>query len=62
MSPLIPRLATLIPGNAVGNRSFQPWVILVLPSGGFFTFAAWLLFFNWWKKRRTARAEAGGAR
>ena len=41
---------------------FQDWVILVLPSGGFFTFAAWLLFFNWWKQRRTARAAAGGAR
>jgi electron transport complex protein RnfE len=38
---------------------FQDWVILVLPSGGFFTFAAWLLFFNWLKQRRTA---AGGAR
>jgi len=41
---------------------FQDWVILVLPSGGFFTFAAWLLFFNWWKQRRAARAAGGGAR
>ncbi len=41
---------------------FQDWVILVLPSGGFFTFAAWLLFFNWLKKRRTERAAAEGAR
>jgi electron transport complex protein RnfE len=41
---------------------FQDWVILVLPSGGFFTFAGWLLFFNWWKQRRAARAAAGVAR
>ncbi|KAB2968550.1 MAG: RnfABCDGE type electron transport complex subunit E [Thermoanaerobaculia bacterium] len=41
---------------------FQDWVILVLPSGGFFTFAAWLLFFSWWKQRRAARAAGGGAR
>jgi len=46
---------------------YQDWVIMVLPSGGFFTFAGWLLFFNWWKKRRSSRsvgtaALAGGAR
>jgi len=41
---------------------FQDWVIMVLPSGGFFTFAGWLLFFNWWKQRRAARGAAGGAR
>jgi hypothetical protein len=37
---------------------------MVLPSGGFFTFGAWLLFFNWLKKRRTSHAPAlaGGAR
>jgi len=34
---------------------FQDWVIMVLPSGGFFTFAGWLLFFNWQKERRAAR-------
>ena len=49
-------------GAELFGPSFQPWVILVLPSGGFFTFAAWLLFFNWWQQRRAARAEAGGAR
>ena len=37
---------------------------MVLPSGGFFTFGGWLLFFNWLKKRRTSGvpALAGGAR
>jgi electron transport complex protein RnfE len=41
---------------------YQDWVILVLPSGGFFTFAGWLLLFNWWKQRRAVRAAVGGAR
>ncbi len=42
---------------------FQDWVILVLPSGGFFTFAGWLLLFNWLKRRKALRtAAAGGAR
>jgi electron transport complex protein RnfE len=37
-----------------GGR-YQDWVIMVLPSGGFFTFSGWLLVFNWWQKRRAAR-------
>jgi len=37
---------------------YQDWVIMVLPSGGFFTFAGWLLFFNWRKERRAARRAA----
>lgn len=39
--------------------SFEPWVIMVLPGGGFFTLAGWLLLFNWWKERRTVRAKKG---
>ena len=34
---------------------------MVLPSGGFFTFGFWLLFFNWWKKRRLGRAGQAAA-
>lgn len=54
-------------GVELFGSAYQDWVIMVLPSGGFFTFGAWLLVFNWWKKRqagRTARtaAFAGGAR
>jgi electron transport complex protein RnfE len=45
---------------------FEPWVILVLPPGGFFTLAAWLLLFNWPRERGPARRVApplaGGAR
>lgn len=36
---------------------FQPWVIMVLPSGGFFTLAGWLLVFSAFAQRREARTE-----
>ncbi|MCB0281888.1 MAG: electron transport complex subunit E [Calditrichae bacterium] len=32
--------------------NFQEWVIMILPGGGFFTLAAWLLIFNWAKQRK----------
>jgi electron transport complex protein RnfE len=41
---------------------FQEWVIMLLPSGGFFALAGWLLLFNWLKQRRAARATAEVAR
>lgn len=39
-------------GYVVFGPSFEPWVIMVLPGGGFFTLGAWLLFFNWLRNRR----------
>lgn len=36
--------------------SFQTWTVMVLPSGGFFAMAMWLLLVNWLKER-AARAE-----
>ena len=44
---------------------FQPWVVMILPPGGFFVLGAWLLLFNWLKQRRAqdisgvASAELG---
>jgi electron transport complex protein RnfE len=35
------------------HEGFQDWVVMVLPSGGFFTLAAWLLLFNWFKQRKS---------
>ncbi len=43
-------------GAAVLPASFEPWVVMILPSGGFFTLAPWLLLFNWIKQRREAAA------
>jgi electron transport complex protein RnfE len=40
----------LLPDN------FQIWVVMILPSGGFFTLGAWLLLFNVLKARRERRA------
>lgn len=36
---------------------FEPWVVMILPPGGFFTLGFLLLFFNWMKKRRTEREK-----
>jgi electron transport complex protein RnfE len=34
---------------------FEPWIVMILPPGGFFTLGFLLLFFNWLKKRKAAR-------
>jgi electron transport complex protein RnfE len=33
--------------------TFQTWTIMVLPSGGFFAMAVWLLLVNWLRERQT---------
>ncbi len=38
--------------------SFQEWVIMILPGGGFFTLAFWLLFFNGMKARKASAKSA----
>jgi len=45
-------------GVSLFHDGFQPWTVMILPSGGFFTLAAWLLFFNWLGERRKARSAA----
>lgn len=44
-------------GLKLFGASFQPWVVMVLPAGGFLVLGAWLLLFEWWKNREPA-AEA----
>ena len=34
-------------GVPLFGEHFQSWIIMILPSGGFFALAAWLLLFNW---------------
>jgi len=43
--------------------SFQPWVVMILPPGGFFVLGAWLLLFAWLKQRKEQRllAQEGAA-
>ena len=49
-------------GVALFHDTFQPWVMMILPSGGFFTLAGWLLVFNRYRARRQAAPgrEAAG--
>jgi len=50
-------------GVPLFGARFQPWVVMLLPGGGFFTLAAWLLLFNRAGQLRGARrAAAEGAR
>ncbi len=36
-------------------ENFQPWVVMILPPGGFFVLGGWLLLFNWYRQRRERR-------
>jgi electron transport complex protein RnfE len=37
---------------------FEPWVLFLLPPGGFISLAMWLLVFAAWKERSAKRAAA----
>lgn len=39
-------------GIALFGESFQPWVVMVLPPGGFFVLGAWLLLFAALERRK----------
>ena len=39
---------------------FEPWVIMILPPGGFITLALWLLGFNWYRKRQELKMQKAG--
>ncbi|MBI5792396.1 MAG: electron transport complex subunit E [Rhodocyclales bacterium] len=43
-------------GVTLFGAGFQPWVIMVLPPGGFFVLGAWLLFFAWLERRKLRRS------
>jgi electron transport complex protein RnfE len=32
-------------------EGFQEWIVMILPAGGFFTLAIWLLIFNYYKEK-----------
>jgi electron transport complex protein RnfE len=48
-------------GIALFGAHFQPWVVMLLPPGGFFVLGSWLLVFAWWARRRERREAAGHA-
>jgi electron transport complex protein RnfE len=45
-------------GLALFPDGFQPWVVMILPSGGFFTLGVLLLVFNRIKQRQDEKAAA----
>ncbi|MCA9733401.1 MAG: electron transport complex subunit E [Deferribacteres bacterium] len=44
-------------GLQVLGQGFEPWVLMILPGGGFFTLGAWLLLFNYMKERKAAKMQ-----
>jgi electron transport complex protein RnfE len=54
-------------GYPLFAENFQPWVVMILPPGGFFVLGGWLLLFNWYRQRRERKlmeqqgATAGGS-
>jgi len=44
-------------GVQLFGDNFEPWVIMILPPGGFITLGLLLLFFNWVKERKDRLAE-----
>ncbi|MFG1690612.1 electron transport complex subunit RsxE [Gemmatimonadota bacterium] len=43
-------------GFSLFGSNFEPWVIFILPPGGFFTLGFILLTMGWWEKRKRDRA------
>lgn len=44
-------------GISLFGEHFQPWVVMVLPPGGFLVLGGWLLFFAWLAKRKQAKGD-----
>jgi len=50
--------AGTILGFQVFSVDFEPWVVMILPPGGFFVLGGWLLLFEYLKQRRARKASA----
>ncbi|MCU7833754.1 MAG: electron transport complex subunit E [gamma proteobacterium symbiont of Taylorina sp.] len=53
-------------GFSIFGAQFQPWVVMILPPGGFFVLGSWLLLFNWIEERKknntaTSKVSHAGA-
>ena len=44
--------AGTILGAQIFSSNFEPWVVMILPPGGFFVLGAWLLLFDYLKQRK----------
>jgi electron transport complex protein RnfE len=43
--------AGMLFGLPLFGEHFQPWVVMLLPPGGFFVLGTWLLVINWSRER-----------
>jgi electron transport complex protein RnfE len=41
-------------GHPLFGPSYEPWIVMILPPGGFLTLGLILLAFGWWRERRSA--------
>ncbi len=48
-------------GFPLFSGEFQPWVVMILPPGGFFVLGTWLLLFSWLKQRKARKTARGVA-
>ncbi|WP_455219403.1 electron transport complex subunit RsxE [Kaarinaea lacus] len=39
--------------------SFEKWIIMILPGGGFFVLGLWVLVFNWIQRRQEEKEQSG---
>jgi electron transport complex protein RnfE len=46
-------------GFSLLGSAYEPWIVFILPPGGFFTIGFILMALNWWERRKTERAEVG---
>lgn len=44
-------------GISLFGSNFEPWVIMILPPGGFLTLGLWLLVLSWIERRRAESAK-----
>lgn len=49
-------------GQSLFGPNYEPWVIMILPPGGFFMLGAVLLFFNWLQQRKLRPRTKDAAR
>jgi electron transport complex protein RnfE len=48
-------------GYNIMGPNFEPWVVMILPPGGFLTLGFWLLGLTWYQERKKARLANEGA-
>jgi electron transport complex protein RnfE len=42
-------------GYQIFSTQFEPWVVMILPPGGFIVLGCWLLLINYIEQRKTAK-------